>query len=409
MGISAVIIFIGMLVFLAHLFAALFERTKVPDVLYLITIGLLIGPVFHIVKPEDFGKLGPIFTTVALVVILFEGGLELGIDSLKSSMRSTAVITTLSYLVSFILLAAVVRALGLFTFSSALFVSAVLASPAPSVIIPLVRQLKLKDSSRTTLMVEAPLGEAIGIVVALAVLESIKLDELNVGKVIGTLLASFIFALAIGVASGYFWSVLLKRIRQLQNAILTTPSFVFIVYGFAEFLHYSGPVSALAFGITLGNANLIRIPLLTSRMKLIPLQHNETERLFFGEVVFLLKTFFFVYLGLSIRLEDTWALGIGFGLSLLLLLARFIAVRVTFVRSWIPASDAAAMSVLIPKGTAAAVLAALPLQLGIVGGEFIQNIIYSVVLLSILLTALLVFVLERTGLGQRYTRFFTKD
>ena len=407
MEIAPTIIFIGLLVFLAHFFTALFERTRIPDVLWLIIIGLIIGPVFRVLTPEDFGKVGPIFTTVALVVILFEGGLEIGVDSLRSSIRSTAVITLLSYFIAFTCLTTGLILVTPLSLAAILFASAVLSGPAPSVILPLVRQLKLTDASRTTLLMEAPLGEALSIVVALAVLESLSLHEVKVGKVIGALLASFVFALLIGVGSGYFWSILLERMRQLRNAILTTPSFVFIVYGFTEFLHFSGPVSALAFGITLGNADLIRIPWLASRVKLQPMQHNETERLFFGEIAFLLKTFFFVYLGLSIRLTDTWAMGVGLITTILLLVARFVAVRLTFVKSWLPANDAATMAVLIPKGTAAAVLASLPLQLGISGGEFIQNIIYSVVVWSIVLTSLLVFLLEHTALGDRYARLFT--
>ena len=85
---ALVLVFIGLLVFLAHLFVALFERTRVPDVLYLILIGVIVGPVLGIVSPEDFGKVGGVFTTVALVVILFEAGLELSVESLRSSTGS---------------------------------------------------------------------------------------------------------------------------------------------------------------------------------------------------------------------------------------------------------------------------------------------------------------------------------
>ena len=130
---AAVIIFVGLLVFLAHFFVFLFERTKVPDVLYLILIGLVIGPVLGIVVPEDFGKMGSIFTTIALVVILFEAGLELNFHTLWSTLRRTVLITTLSYFVTMVLLSSVVFLLtGLSTLTS-VFIGAVLAAPAPSV------------------------------------------------------------------------------------------------------------------------------------------------------------------------------------------------------------------------------------------------------------------------------------
>lgn len=58
MEIALIIIFVGMLVFLAHFFVVDFERTRVRDVHYLIIIGLVLGPVLHFIRPEDFGKRG---------------------------------------------------------------------------------------------------------------------------------------------------------------------------------------------------------------------------------------------------------------------------------------------------------------------------------------------------------------
>lgn len=124
---APVVIFIGVLVFLAHLFVALFERTRIPDVLYLILIGVLIGPVLHIVTPEDFGKIGHVFTTIALIVILFEGGLELKLEQLLTSWRGTIAVTLVCYALAWAALtAASIWILGLY-WQLALYLGAVLA------------------------------------------------------------------------------------------------------------------------------------------------------------------------------------------------------------------------------------------------------------------------------------------
>lgn len=395
--IAPVIVFVGLLVFLAHFFVALFERTRVPDVLYLILIGLFIGPILRIIRPEDFGKVGHVFTIIALVVILFEGGLELSFESLRKSLRGTLYLTLASYFIALVILTPIVQSVSSLSLGSSLFVSAVLAAPAPSVVIPLVRQLRLKPSSQTTLMLESPLGEALGIVVALAVLELLQYRQVRVGLVVGKLLSSFVFAFAIGLIGGYVWSLLLHRVRQLRNAIFTTPSYVFILYGIAEFLGFSGPVTALTFGITLGNIDVIRVRWLHAKFNIKPMRHNETEKLFFGEIVFLLKTFFFVYIGLTVQLTDGSSLGIGLALTGVLLFARLLAVRLTVRSSDTPVDDALAMAVMVPKGTAAAVLAGLPLQMGIAGGLLIQNLTYGVIIFSIILTSALIFLLEKTS------------
>lgn len=392
-----VIVFVGLLIFLAHLFVALFERTRVPDVLYLTLIGVIIGPVLQVVSPGDFGKLGPVFTTVALVVILFEGGLELSLESLRKSLKDTLLITILSYFISLVLIAAALLTLTNLLPRAALFVAAVLAGPAPSVVIPIVRQLRLNDTSRTTLMLESPLGEALCIIVALAILETFKVEELHVGLLVGKLLSSFVFAFVIGAVGGYIWSLLLNRMRELRHAIFTTPSFVFIVFGVAEFLGYSGPVAALTFGIMLGNIDFFRIPKVLKRYDLKPLRHNETEKQFFGEVVFVVKTFFFVFIGLSVQFTDKFSLGLAFALCGILLAARLLATRLSVNQANTPGEDALAISVMIPKGTAAAVLAGIPLQMGIAGGALIQNLTYGVIIFSIILTAGLIFLLEKTS------------
>lgn len=394
---ALVIIFVGLLVFLAHFFVALFERTRVPDVLYLILIGLIIGPVLGIIRPEDFGKVGHVFTIIALVVILFEGGLELSYESLRNSLKGTLFLTLASYFITLVILTPVLRYVTDLSLGASFFISAVLAAPAPSVVIPLVRHLRLQQSTQTILMLESSLGEALGIVVALAILELLQFNQIRVGLVVGKLLSSFVFAFAIGVAGGYVWSLLLRRVRQLQNAIFTTPSFVFILYGISDFLGFSGPVMALTFGITLGNIDVVRIKWLHAKFNIKPVRHNEMEKLFFAEIVFLLKTFFFVYIGLSVQLSDPFSIGIGLVLTALLLLCRLVAVRMTASRQDTNVQDALTMSVMVPKGTAAAVLASLPLQMGIVGGLLIQNLSYGVIILSILVTSAMIFLIENTS------------
>ena len=91
------IVFVGCTIFLSHWFAALFARTKIPDVLWLFIIGLLIGPVFGWAKPESFGGVGPVFTTITLVFILFESGIDQRLEPLINSLSGTAKITTYNF------------------------------------------------------------------------------------------------------------------------------------------------------------------------------------------------------------------------------------------------------------------------------------------------------------------------
>ncbi len=74
---SVTIIIIGLFIFWGHYLSGVFERKSIPDVLGLMLIGVLIGPVFHLIDPSTFGKFGSLFSNLVLIFILFESGTEL--------------------------------------------------------------------------------------------------------------------------------------------------------------------------------------------------------------------------------------------------------------------------------------------------------------------------------------------
>jgi NhaP-type Na+/H+ or K+/H+ antiporter len=236
-------------------------------------------------------------------------------------------------------------------------------------------------------------------------LEALKFGAIRVHVVAGHVIASFIIAILFGVIFAFAWSLLLSRMRNLKNAIFTTPAFVFIVFGIVELLGYSGYVAALAFGITLGNIELFNVSRLKRFVTLEPIALNETERIFLSEVVFLLKTFFFVYVGLSMQLTNSWFFYVAAIIAFATFVLRIPVVRLSLHRST-PVSDASLIAVMIPKGLAAAVLASIPLREGIAGGELIQNVTYAVVLFSIVFTSVLTFLLTGTKFSILYEWLF---
>ncbi len=394
---AVTIVMVGLLVFLSHLFTGIFNRKRIPDVLLLMIIGLIMGPLLGIIKPEDFGIAGPMFTTITLVIILFEGGLGLNMDTLKSSIRGTSSLT----LANFFATMAALGLLGWLVFGlnpiAAFMLGAILGGTSSAVVIPMVRGIQMKENSKTILILESALSDVLCIVFALALLEASRVGELRVGLIVGKIISSFTLAAALGIGGAIAWSILLNRIRTIKNSIFTTPAFVFVLYGIGEILGYSGAITSLVFGITLANVELFKSTALKRYIAANPITLNETEKVFFSEIVFLLKTFFFIYIGLSIQFNNFWVMVIGALVSIAIYMLRIPVVRFS-VRSQLPTLDLAFMSAMVPKGLAAAVLASIPLQYGIEGGETIRDITYSVILISIILTSLLIPMLEKSGL-----------
>ena len=182
---ALVILFVGLLVFLAHFLTTLFEKTRIPDVLPLVALGLLIGPVTKLVTPEAFGKVGPVFTTVALVIILFESGLGLEVASLREAMSRMLRLTLINFLVTMLAMGLLARAwLGL-PFLPALALGAIVGGTSSAVVIPLVNKLRLQAVSRTILLLESTVSDVLCIVVTLGILQAIQFHELRVGLMVG--------------------------------------------------------------------------------------------------------------------------------------------------------------------------------------------------------------------------------
>lgn len=394
-----VIIGIGVLIFLAHLFAALFERTRIPDVVPLVLLGLALGPLFGLVAPAAFGKIGAVFTTLALVIILFQGGLGLNFAALRDSVGEGARLTFVNFIASVAVVAPLAHALLALGWTESLMIGSIVGGTSSAVVIPMVGKLKLHDRSRTALILESAFSDVLCIIVTLALLESVRSQELRPGLVLGQIIASFTLASVIGTIGAVFWSNILARVRELENSLFMTPAFVCIVFGLAELLGFSGAIASLAFGIVLGNIDMLaglKMPgPLLARLK--PVQLNATEEALFAEIVFLLKTFFFVFIGLSMRFTLWHSVLAGFLLTAALFIVRVPVVRWSMNAKTAPA-DASIASVMTPKGLAAAVLASMPLQAGVADGAAMQDAVYAVILFSIAATTFLTFILERGGL-----------
>jgi NhaP-type Na+/H+ or K+/H+ antiporter len=264
----------------------------------------------------------------------------------------------------------------------------------------------MKEESQTILSLESSLTAVFSIIVTITLIETYTLGEFQIVNITANLLASFFVAISIGIIGALVWSILLNKIHAMKNTMFTTVAFVFVLFGVVEILGFSGAIAALAFGITIGNVGSIQFFVFKKRHTNGLVGLSDMERVFFSEIAFLLKTFFFVYLGISLELIGLWPIILGLMLTIIAYVLRIFSVRLSLKKS-IPIKDASIMAVMIPKGLAAMVLASIPLHEGIAGGELIQNLTYGVVLFSIVITSLLVLFLDKTRLSHYYSNILT--
>lgn len=406
---AEVILIIGVLVFVAHFFTALFARTRIPDVLLLTILGILIGPVFHLVQPSDFGQVGRVISSIALLVILFESGITLDPDVFLQSVRPTLRLTLATFAVTITL----VTAFGIYVMQlspmAALMLGSILGGTSAAVVIALVKSMNVKEPSGTILVMESAIGDVLCVLLLLGLLEAFRAGHVAPVKIVGGIMSSLTFAAIIGLIGGVVWLLVLDTVRQFPHTIFTTLAAAFIVYGAADLLGFSGAIAVLAFGATLTNHERIPIDKLSALRGRTFATIEEKDKSFFMEVLFLLKTFFFLFLGVSIKLDDFRSMALAAGLIGAIYLARFFLVKITVGRERdIEAAELSLMSVMVPKGLVSAVLADLPIGAQVPGAEAMKDFTYYAVIVSVLLTAVMLPLLGRAPFLGLYTGFYSK-
>ena len=388
-------IFLGLLIFCAHLFNAWFSRRRIPDVLLLMLIGILVGPVLGFVTPANLDEIGPVLASLTLLFILFDSGIDMKLDMVRRYWSGVVQVTFFSFVVSMATVTLVAYFLVDLELKASMMLGAMVAGTAAAIVIPLVRRMRVSVKTRVTLTLESAISGVLCIVIALAFIEGYKLGNVSIGSMLGRVFASILMALVIGTVGGIVWSSFMDRIRKLQNSMFLTPAFVFVIYGVAELLGYSGAIATLSFGLVLGNPEYFEMSFL-KKLRLndmTPLEDNEKS--FFKEFVFILKTYFFVYIGICIPFSNPLALAYGLVIAAALFVVRFALIAIVGRKN--TPEDRLTVSMMIPKGLVSAVLASMPEQVNVAAGydiipgaEIIKHTTYSVIFCSIIICSLLV-------------------
>ncbi|MGH1521426.1 MAG: cation:proton antiporter [Nitrosopumilus sp.] len=371
----------GVVIFLGVAGEAFFKKTGIPDVAFLMILGVVIGPILGIIQPEAVIQVVPYFAALALIIIMFDGGLNLDIKHVVKTAHFSVALAMLGFILSVVMITLAAHyALGWFWLESILLGS-IVGGSSSAIVFGLVRNIKISEETKSMLSFESALTDILATIVAFILFEAVLAGQFNLQTLQETLGTAIIVGLVLGFGVGIPWMYVSTKLGNAQHAYMLTLGVLFVLFFLADFFGESGALTALVFGLMLGNKNHL------SRILKFKLPRIELDDPTHNQLTFLVRSFFFVFVGLMASFGQIEYVVFGILITIAVYVGRMFVGKITLTKRF-SKLDRAVTNSMIPRGLAAAVLATYPITLGLPNAEAYPQIIFFIILSSVIITTI---------------------
>ncbi len=354
-------------------------KFKIPSILLLLILGIIAGPVLNILNPDElFGGLLFPFVSISVSIILFEGGLSLHFKELKETSTIIRNLIVVGNLITWILTTLAAYYILHFQFELSLLLAAILIVTGPTVIIPLLHQIKPKGKVNSILKWEGIINDPVGAILAVIVLEVILTAGFKsaFSVIAVTVLKSLLVGSFLGIGIGFILVYLLMHHfipDYLENPI--TLSTVIGVYALSNFIQAeSGLITVTAMGIYLANQNKVVVRHI--------IEFKENLRV-------LLISLLFIVLAARLKISDLHLLNSTsfIFVAALIIIIRPAAIFLSTINSQLKFKEKLFLSSMAPRGiVAAAVTSLFAIELtnhGIQNSELLVPLMFLIIIATI--------------------------
>jgi cell volume regulation protein A len=370
----------------------LFNRTRIPESLFLITIGVIIGPILNLVNSNDLIGMSSFIATIALIIILLDSGMSMDIRKLLKNFSHATIFTLMVFTLTTFLVSLFLYLLIRWPLSHALLLGVISGGTTTVTVMTLVSRCTVSDDTKNLLFLESMVNDVTLISGAVILIQIMKFSTIDTAKIANLILGSVSIAFLFGFLTALFWiSILNKYLEKHPLNYVSTLGIVLILYAFVETVGGNGAIAVLLFSLTVGNfRNLVmRFKIKTDLVTEHSLETLKKIKSIQLGITFFVKTFFFVFLGLIFSFQnltqEIWT--IAFGMIFILLVARFFSAEILSLIDKKYGKETFLITTMLPRGFTATVVAFLPREAGIV----IPGLIEIVLLMLFLSTLIAIF------------------
>lgn len=364
------------------------EIIKVPDVILYLIAGIIIGPsLLDLISIDAFPIENNLILTFGSAFILYEGGREIKLRILNKVKLSVGMLSTVGVLVSAIIVGVFAQNIFNIAIINALLIGAVIASTDPAALIPVFNQVAIKDKVKQTVVSESAFNDAVGAIVVSTLLGIITSGEFSTIKSIEELLISTIVGVAVGMATGYIFSLLIsdKKWGVFHSyASIMSVLKVALAYELAVMLHGSGYMAVFIAGLIAGNKKMFGL--------WTPEDDFHSEHNFIESIGSLCRMSIFVVLGTQV---DLVSLSIYWKQSLLVVIVLMFIARPLVVlictsfdrkANW-TLKEKIFMMWVRETGVIPAALSGIIVSMKLPGYEIVSSVVFMTILITLIVQA----------------------
>ena len=365
------------------------QKIKVPDIALFLIVGMAIGPaVLGLINIKSDSALYQIILLFGASYILFDGGASLRFDVLKKVWITIVVLATIGVLITAAVTAfAAHAALGV-PWIVAMLLGAAIASTDPATLVPIFRQVNIRDRVAQTVMSESAFNDATGAIVTVGVLTvAMGTGEFSIAASLFDLLKQAVVGIVAGAVLGYLAALLIGHARWAflaEYAPVVTLVAVIGAYFAADGLQASGFMAVFVFGIVIGNKD-------SFGFKMAPAEAQKLDE-FVMTTAFIMRLFIFLLLGSQVDfhlMAQYWFGGV-IVVVIFMLVARPAAVFLCALpdrRAKWSFNEMLFMCWTRETGVIPAALAGLLLGMKAPGAQVIASVTFIAILMTILIQA----------------------
>ncbi len=383
---SNIFIILGILILVGFAGRIAYNWTKIPESIFLILIGLLIGPLLNIVKSDIFLPIVPFFSILALLVVLLDSGFSFNIFQVFKRFPKAFTFT----IIISVLTTSIIGSMLFFFFEwellHALLLGLIASGTTTVTAMALLSRLLINKKTKELLFLETVINDFTLIFGASIIILIMKKQQIGI-EIFTSIISSISIGFFLGIIFGFLWVRLLKKIESRKLNYISTLGVLFLLYGITQSLEGEGLIAALIFSLIIGNYPIIYKKFRTRKRTDFPSTFIfRSIRSVKEDISFLVKVFFFVLIGVIFDLKAvsnnlSMITLIVSGIFIFILLSRFISTKILCLldKSFKPYSFV--IMTMLPRGFIATVLAFIPYR-----EDIIIPSLTEIVLLLVLVT-----------------------